>query len=152
MQIEFKAVLYGCAVDLGDQSAGPSQCLAVKAGSFAYRSQFIRRAARMFAAPAADVDPEFALQRRQSAFQGADHAGRDAGRVPVHAHHGAKGLKPERMRQPLQEFVSPVVMNHRLGDDCAQGGHALGQPWRHAAAMEGKVGAASSSCHRVPGS
>jgi hypothetical protein len=41
------------------------------------------------------------------------------------------------MRQPLQEFITPVVVNHSLGDDRAQRGHALGQPGRDAAAVKG---------------
>jgi hypothetical protein len=111
VKIELESILHGRAVDLGDQPAGAYQRLAIDAGPLADRSQLIRRAARMLAAPAADVNAELALQRRQPALQGANHASGNAGRVPVHAHHGAKRLEPERMRQPLQEFVAPIVMH-----------------------------------------
>jgi len=53
--------------------------LTIDAGPLANRGQLIRRAAGMLAAAAADVNAEFALQRRQSALQGADHAGGNAG-------------------------------------------------------------------------
>jgi excinuclease UvrABC ATPase subunit len=33
--------------------------------------------------------------------------------------HQVSRLKPERMRQPLQEFVAAVVMDDRLSDDGA---------------------------------
>ena len=80
-------------------------------------------------------------------FKRADHAGGDAGGVPVHPHDGAERLKPERMRQPPQEFVAAVMMDDRLGDDGAERGHARRQPRRNASAMEGKIGAAGPSCH-----
>jgi hypothetical protein len=40
--------------------------------------------------------------------------------MPVHAHHGAERLEPERMRQPLQEFVTTIVMDDRLRDNRTQ--------------------------------
>ena len=93
------------------------------------------------------MNAKLVLQRRQAALQGADDARGDAGRVPVHAHHGAERLEPERMRQPAQEFVAAVVMHDRLADDGAKRRHALPEPCRHAAAMERKISAASPSCH-----
>src|ERR1700712_3984500 len=101
----------------------------------------------MFAAAAADVDAEFALKRRKPALQGADHAGGDAGGMPVHSHHGAERLKPERMRQPLQELVASVVMDDGLADDGAERAQARAQPWRNAPAVKGKIRAAAPSCH-----
>ena len=149
VQVEIEAVLHGGAVDLGDQPAGARQPGAVEADALAEQPQFVRRLARMLAAAAADMDAEFVLQRPEPALQRADHAGRDAGGVPVHAHHGAERLKPERMRQPLQEFVAAVMMHDRLRDDGAERGHARRQPRRHASAMERKVGAAGASCHQL---
>jgi len=75
-------------------------------GAFADGDEFARRLARMCAAAAADMQAEFARQWLQPALQRADDAGGDAGRMPVHAHHGAEGLEPERMRQATQEFVT----------------------------------------------
>src|SRR6202035_3784146 len=90
--------------------------------------ELLRRLARMRAAPAAHVQPELALERREPALQRADDAGGDAGRVPVHAHHAAERLEPERMRQPPQQLVAPVVMHDRLADDGAEPAHALAEP------------------------
>ena len=125
MQIEVEAVLHRGAVDLGDQPAGPRQRGAVEAHAFADAAEFVRRLPRMPAAAAADMDAEFARERREAALQRADHAGRDAGGMPVHPHHGAERLEPERMRQTAQEFVAAIMMHDRLGDHRAKPRHAL---------------------------
>ena len=114
VQVEIEAVLHRRAVDLGDQPARGRELLAVDADPFADRDQLLRRLARMLAAAAAHVNAELALQRREPALQCADHARRDAGRVPVHAHHGAERLEPERMREPPQQLLAPIVVHHRL--------------------------------------
>jgi hypothetical protein len=51
----------------------------------------------MLAATAAYMDSEFILDWPEAAFQRAN-TGDNAGRVPVHPHHGAERLEPERMR------------------------------------------------------
>jgi hypothetical protein len=51
MQVEIKAVLHSGTVERGHQAACLRQCLPVKSDAFAERSQFLRRAARMLAAP-----------------------------------------------------------------------------------------------------
>src|SRR6266436_2657923 len=101
----------------------------------------------MLAASAADVNAELALKRCKAALQGADDAGGNAGGMPVHSHHRAERLKPERMRQPLQEFVAAVMMDDSLADNGAKQGHAFSQPRRNTAAVKRKIGAACSSCH-----
>src|SRR3954469_20790786 len=101
----------------------------------------------MLATATAHMDAEFVRQGPQPALEGADDAGGDAGRMPVHAHDGAERLKPERMRQPLQEFVAAVMMDDSLADNCAKQGHAFSQPRRNTPAVKRKIGAACSSCH-----
>ena len=61
VQVEVEAVLHGGAVDLGDQPADARQRRAVEADAFAERGQFLRRPARMLAAPAAYIDAELVL-------------------------------------------------------------------------------------------
>ena len=46
------------------------------------------------------------------------------------------------MREPAQQFVAAVMMHDRLADHRAEPRHALGQPWRHAPAVQRQVGAA----------
>src|SRR5580700_10062870 len=104
----------------------------------------------MIAPPAADMKSEFVAERRQPAFERAQYAGGDAGRMPIHSHHRAERLKPEWMRQPAQKFVAPVVMDDGLGHDSAKPRHAVGQPFRHVAVMERQISAAGF-LHR-PGS
>ena len=52
------------------------------------------------------------------------------------------------MGQPAQQLVAAVVVDDRLGHDRPQPGHALAEPGRHPAMMQGKVGAARASRHR----
>jgi hypothetical protein len=66
------------------------------------------------------MDGEIPLQRRLSPLRRADHASGDARRMPIHTHHRPKRLKPEGVRQPLQEFGATVVMGARLADDGAK--------------------------------
>jgi hypothetical protein len=91
----------------------------------------------MLAAAAAHVDAEFVREGSQAALERADDAGGDAGGMPVHAHDGAERLEPERMRQPLQEFVAAVVVDDRLSDDGAERRHTGRQPRRDTSAMQG---------------
>ena len=149
VQVKVEAVLHGRAVHLGDEAARLRERCAVDTGALADRDQLIRRLARMLAASAAHMDAELAAQRRQPALQRTNHAGGDAGGMPVHAHHGAERLEPERMRETAQEFLAPVVMHDRLRDHRAEPRHALAEPRRHAAAMERQVGASAASGHRI---
>ena len=145
MQIEVEAVLHGGAVDLGDEPAGGGQAAAVEADALADQSELVRGLARLGAAAAADMQPELCRHGSQAALQRADHAGRDARGVPIHAHHGAEGLEPERMRQTAQQLVAAVVLDHRLADQRAEPGHPFAEPARHLAAVERQVGASGSS-------
>src|SRR5579883_115806 len=147
MQVKLEPVLHRGAVDLGDKPAGRGESGAVEADLFADGRQLLRRFARMFAAAAADMETEFAGKRLKPAFERAEHAGGDAGRVPVHAHDAAKGLEPEWMGEPAQQLVAAVMMDDRLADHRAEARHALGEPGRHAAAMQWKIGGSSAPRH-----
>src|SRR6202167_5538396 len=103
----------------------------------------------MLAAATAPMDAEFVRKRPQAALEGADDAGGDAGRMPVHAHDGAERLEPEWKRQPLQEFVAAVVMDDGLSDDGAERRHAGRQPGRDASAVQKEIGTSCSSCHSL---
>ena len=76
---------------------------------------------------AADVQPQLPLDRRQAALERSQHAGGDPRAVPVHAHHAAERLEPERVRQPPQHFVTPVVQHQRLDEDAPEPRHARRQ-------------------------
>jgi hypothetical protein len=147
VQIEVEAVLHRRAVDLGDQPARGRERRPVDADALADVDELLRRLARMLAASAAHENAELALQRVEPALERAEHARRDAGGVPVHPHHGAERLEPERMRETAQQLVAPVMMHDRLADDRAEPRHARGQPGRHAAAVQGQIGAAGAARH-----
>jgi len=154
VQVEIVAVLDRGAVDLGDQPARARQRVAVEADAIADRHEFLRRLQGVLAAAAADMQAELAGKRRQPALERADHAGGDAGGVPVHAHHGAERLEPERMGEPAQQLVAPVMMDDRFAHHRAQPGHALGQPRRHPPIVQRQIGATGSLSHsfsRIPG-
>ena len=148
VQIEIEAVLHRGAVDLRDEPARPRQSVAVEADAIADRDEFAGRLARMRAASAADMEPEFARQGREAALQRADDGSRDAGRMPVHAHDRAEGLEPEGMGEAAQEFVAAVFEDDRLGDHGAEPRHALAEPLGHAAVMQRQVGATSAARHQ----
>src|ERR1700692_2615228 len=86
VEVEIKAVLYGSVVDLGDQSARAGESGAVEPDAFAECLQFVRRLAGVLTSTAADVDAKFVRERRQPALEGANDAGGDSGRMPVHPH------------------------------------------------------------------
>src|SRR3981189_2745175 len=69
--------------------------------------------------------------------------------MPIHSHDSAERLKPERMRQPLQEFVAAVMMDDGLAHNGAERGHAARQPRRNTPAVKRKIRAACPSCHDV---
>ena len=107
VQIEVEAILHGGAVDLGDQSACLGERGPVEPDASPIATNSLGRLPRMSAAPAADMDAELARQRTEAALQRADDARGDAGRMPVHSHHGAERLEPEGMRQPAQHLSRP---------------------------------------------
>jgi hypothetical protein len=98
MQIKLEPVLHSGTVDLGYQPAGFGERGPIKAYPVPDIDQFVRRLSRVPPAPAADMDPEFLLQRSQLALQGTYDAGRDPGGMPIHAHHGSERLEPEWVR------------------------------------------------------
>ncbi|MFD0386877.1 hypothetical protein ACFQ4K_02070 [Tistrella bauzanensis] len=51
------------------------------------------------------------------------------------------------MGHAAQEFVAAIVMNDRLGDHGAEARHALGQPARHPAIMQGQIGTSGPFRH-----
>ena len=72
---------------------------------------------------------------REAALQCAHDRGGDARRVPIHSHHRAQCLKPERIAETREKRRRTVVVDDRLGDRCAEPGHAFGQPLRNPAAV-----------------
>src|SRR5689334_16336177 len=65
--------------------------------------------------------------------------------MPIHSHERAKRLKPERMRQPAEELVASGMVNDRFAEQRAELCHAIGEPSRNVAAVEGQIGAAGPS-------
>ncbi len=147
VQVQLEAVLDGGAVDLRDQAARLHQRRRVQAAALAQRRQLVGRAARVTPAPAADVQPQLVRDRGQPALQRADDAGRDPGRVPVHPHHGAERLEPERIREPPQHLRPPVGLRDRLDDHPAKPRHPRRQPGGHAPAMKRQIGGPGRGGH-----
>ena len=58
-----ETVLYGSVVDLGHKPARSRKAVAVKADAVANGVQLVRRAARMLASSAANMQAEFAFER-----------------------------------------------------------------------------------------
>jgi hypothetical protein len=147
VQVELEAVLDRGAVDLGDEAAGAGERRAVEADAVADRDEFIGSLPRMPAPAAADMKAELIGERGQAPLQRTDDAGGDAGGMPVHAHHGAERLEPERMRQAAEQLVAAVFEDDRLRDHGAEPRHPLAEPARNAAAMERQVGSPGAVSH-----
>jgi hypothetical protein len=67
--------------------------------------------------------------------------------MPVHPHHRAERLKPKGMRQTTQQLVAAIFEDDRLGDHRTKPGHAIAQPFRHAATVKRQVGTAGTAYH-----
>ena len=55
------------------------------------------------------------------------------------------------MREPAQKFVAAVMKDDRLADHRAKPGHAVGEPFRHVAAVKRQIGCPRSSDHGQTG-
>jgi len=149
VQVQLMAVLHRRRVDLGHELGRVRERVAVEADALAERAQLVGRLARVPPAPAAHVQPELVLDGTEPALERAEHARGDARAVPVHAHHAAERLEPERMRQPPQHLVTAAVQHPRLDQHAAERGHAHAQPRGHAAAVEREIGAAGATHSNV---
>src|SRR6202162_6702829 len=114
VQVKVEAILHCRAVDLRNQAAFLGKSCSVDADLVTDGNEFLRRSPRMVAASSTDVNAQLLAERRQPSLEGTDNARRDTGGMPVHTHHGAKGLKPERIGQPPQQLVASVVVDNGL--------------------------------------
>ena len=144
VQVNLKPVRDRVVVYPRGQPAGPNELGTVDARPVGDGSELIGRAARLLPASAADVQAELGGTRIQAALEGAHDRGRDPRRVPVHPHDGAERLEPEWIAEPREELRRTIVVNHALGDGRAERRHALGQPLRHAPAVQRKISDAGS--------
>jgi hypothetical protein len=136
VQIDLEAISDGVIIDAGGEAAGAHQGIAVETGAIGHRAEFVGSAARMPAPPTANIKAQFAGPRIQAAFERSHDRGCDPRGMPVHPHHGAERLKPERVAQPREQFAGSVMIEDAFGDRCAEFGHALGQPCRHTPAVQ----------------
>src|SRR5207248_3987261 len=98
VQVEIETVLHGGGIDLGDEAARARERVAVETRPLAERDQLQGSLARLRAAPAADDETQLLFAAGKSPPQSAEDARGDSARVPVHSHHAAAALAPERTR------------------------------------------------------
>jgi hypothetical protein len=48
--------------------------------------------------------------------------------VPIHAHHRAERLEPERVGEATQQLVAAIMMDDRFAHHRAESGHSIRQP------------------------
>ena len=94
----------------------------------------------MPAAAAAEIDPEFIGTAVEPALQSPENGCRNPGRMPVHSHDGAEGLKPERIAESCQEFRSAVAVDYGFDNSGPELRHAVGEPLRHPSAVQREIG------------
>ena len=149
VQVQLEAVLHGGAVDLGDQAAGAHQRGRVQPQPLAERGQLVGRAARVAPAAAADVQAQLVLDGPEAALERADHAGGDPRRVPVHPHHRAERLEPERV---ATAGAAPRCGRTRARSprrSRGRGAPSARQPRGHAPAVQRQVGGSRLLRHRA---
>src|SRR5215207_9068174 len=95
------------------------------------------------------MDAQLAGLRVEALLEGSPHRRRDARRMPVHAHHGAEGLKPERIAQARKQARASVVMDDGLRDGAPERNHAGREPRGHAAAVQREVGDTGTLHRRI---
>jgi hypothetical protein len=78
VQIKIETVLNGGAVDLGGQSAGLRQRVAIEADAIAKSHELAWRQTRVLAAAAANMQAEFTAQGLKAALERTEHARGDA--------------------------------------------------------------------------
>ena len=76
------------------------------------------------------------LYRLQSPLERPDDACGNARGVPVHTHHRAEALKPERMREPPQELIAPVLVYDSFCNHAGKSRHAGSKPHGDATPMQ----------------
>src|SRR5512146_3237391 len=128
MDIKLKAVGDGVVVDAGGEAAGPDKRVAVSAGHRRDAAEVVGGSAGLCATAAADIDSEFVASIGKASLQCAHHRGGYAGRVPVHAHHGAERLEPEGITEAREKFRRAVVVEDGFDNRGAEGSHSLSQP------------------------
>jgi len=69
--------------------------------------------------------------------------------MPIHAHHGAERLEPERVSETAQQFVTAVMMDNRFADHRSEAGHPIGEPSGNLSSMQRQVGGSSSQGHQL---
>ena len=99
VQVDLKAVGDGVVVDTRGEPAGTHESFPVEAASIPEQAQFGWSVSGKPAAASANVDSELVSFRCEAALQRAHHGRRDARGVPVHSHHRAQRLKPERIAE-----------------------------------------------------
>ena len=147
VEIELKAILQRRAVNFCDEPANAGERCTVEADAIGNRNQLSGRLSRMRSASATDINAELILERFKTALQRPDHAGGDAGGMPVHTHYAPERLEPERIRQAPQQFVAAVMIGDSLADNRAKPRHALAKPFRHPPTMQRQIRTARSSRH-----
>jgi hypothetical protein len=99
----------------------------------------------MLATSTADMNAEFIVERRQSAFERSYNARCNARGMPVHAHDGTERLKPERIGEAPHQLIPTIVTDDGLRHDSAKPGHPVGQPPRNMAVVQRQIGASGAS-------
>ena len=109
------------------------------------RQQFGGSFPGLFAAAAAKIDAELLRTRIHASLQRAHNGSGDSRRVPVHAHDAAERLKPERIAKPREKFADAVVSDNVFGDGRPELFHPLGEPGRHAPAVQRQISESRAS-------
>src|SRR4051794_35956101 len=93
--------------------------------------------ARGAAFSAGDVDAEVVFEMFVSLFECTAGDGGDAGGVPVESEDAPEGLEPPGIGESAEHFCRAIFIDDGHGDGAGEAPHAVEEPWRGGAAVEG---------------
>ena len=149
VMIELIPVLHRGAVDLRRHAAGIHERPVVDRQPLARRADFSRRLARRGPLPAAGVKLQILFETADPFLHRSSDSGGDTARVPVEPEHASERLKPERIRQPPQHLLGPVLGNDVRGDLARQFHHAREEPRRCLPPVQRELSGSSPCAHEL---
>src|SRR6478672_7376266 len=89
---------------------------------------------------AGDVDAQIVFEMFVGLFESAAGDGGDAGGVPVEPEDAAERLEPPWVGKSAEHFVGAIFIDDGHGDGAGESPHAVEEPRRGGAGVEGKLG------------
>src|ERR1700753_2834899 len=107
MEVKIEAILHRSVVNFGNETACFYKFFSGEAVLFGDALHLLRRVAGMSAPSSTYIKSKLSAERTKPTFQRSYDACCDTGRMPIHSHDSAEGLKPKRIGQAAKQFIAP---------------------------------------------